>query len=262
MRHRLRAIVWKDLREILRNRQVWLPMLILPLMMTAFMPTMFYLGLEKSAKPMRDLQPLMKFLPTNLTVVPDQQKLFFLAVNFMFPPLFLMIPLMAGSIIGASCLVGERERKTLETLLYTPISLQELLWGKLLATFIPSYAVTLLSFLLFATLVNLGAGRLGMDMFFPNAHWMVLIGLVSPATILFGLSGMVVISAYASTFQAAQQLSGFIVLPFIGLMVAQTTGTVVLQTQGFFLLAPALLLLDVLLLWFCARRLSYERLLE
>ncbi|MFZ2957668.1 MAG: ABC transporter permease subunit [Candidatus Ozemobacteraceae bacterium] len=259
---RLWAIVVKDLREIRRNRQVWLPMIILPLMMTTFVPAVFFIGMEQTSKPMHDLQPLLKLLPPQMAILPDIQKLFFVAVNFMFPPLFLMIPLMAGSIIGASCLVGEKERKTLETLLYTPISLQELLWGKLLAAFIPSYAVTLISFALFTLIINLGISHYAIDMVFPNIKWMILITMVSPATILFGLSGMVIISAYATTFQGAQQLSGFIVMPFLFLTVGQTSGILVLESAHLLLFAPGLLILDFLILRFCARHISYERLLE
>ncbi len=261
MRKRLGAIILKDLKAILRNRQIWIPMVILPLIMSVFMPSMFLYGLEKGAKKMNDIQPMLKMIPAGIEFESNVGKIFYVILNFMFPPLFLMIPLMAGSIIGASCLVGEKEAKTLETILYTPISLTELLLGKLLATFLPSYTITLVSFGLFSAVVNYGGGSY-LSEAFPNVKWIVLIAMVCPAVILFGLSSMVIISAYASTFQGAQQLSGFVVIPFLMLVVAQTSGAFAVQTWHLVATAPALLLLDYLLISFAARRLTYERLLE
>lgn len=38
----------------------------------------------------------------------------------------LMIPVMASSVMAASSFVGEKEKHTLETLLYSPLSLKQL----------------------------------------------------------------------------------------------------------------------------------------
>ena len=46
---------------------------------------------------------------------------------------------MISSVVAASSFVGEKERKTLESLLYTPIDIASLFWGKLLSAFIPAY---------------------------------------------------------------------------------------------------------------------------
>jgi len=256
------GIILKDLKAIMRNRQVWLPMLILPLVLSAFMPAVFIIGLDRGARNVSHIAPILKMVPAGLQFETNLQKLFYVVLNFMFPPLFLMIPLIASSIIGASCLVGEKENKTLETLLYTPVTLRQLFFSKLLATFIPAYVVTLTSFAVFTLVVHLMGGAYLQEMPFPNLKWLVLIFLVSPSVILFGLSAMVVISAYASTFQGAQQLSGFIAIPFMGLIIAQTSGVLPLETQYLVVGAPLLLVFDYLIISFCLRRLTYERLLE
>lgn len=256
------AILVKDLKAILANRQVWLPMIILPLILSVFMPSLFFVGLAKGTQKLSRLAPMLRVLPPELVFQADVQKIFYVVLNFTFPPLFLLIPLMTGSIIGASCLVGEKEHGTLETLLYTPVTLRQLFFGKLLATFVPAYLVTLLSFGVFTLVINWkGAAYLG-GLTFPNEKWLILIFCISPAVILFGLSAMVIISAYASTFQGAQQLSGFVVLPFMALLIAQVSGAFALQTWHLVAGTPLLLLLDWLLMTFSLRRLTYERLLQ
>jgi ABC-type Na+ efflux pump permease subunit len=50
---------------------------------------------------------------------------------------------MCSGVIGASSFVGEKEHKTMESLLYTPISMERLLRAKILGVFVPSYIITL-----------------------------------------------------------------------------------------------------------------------
>ncbi|EKD82982.1 MAG: ABC transporter permease protein [uncultured bacterium] len=262
MKNTYYAIISKDVKEILLNWQILLPMVIMPLMMGVFMPFMMILGLEKGKHSLHGLEPLLKMLPTDIAFMTDVSRAFYVLIDFMCPPLFLMIPLMAGSIIGASCLIVEKERRTLETLLYTPVTLPELFVAKLFATFIPSFIVTLISFAGFCIVVNIFGQNYLNGAVFPNLKWLILIFWVSPAIILFGLSAMVIISAYASTFQSAQQLSGFIIVPFILLLTAQTSGHLIMNTGHYLLFSPVLLLVDYLIISFAAKRLTYERLLE
>ena len=44
-----------------------------------------------------------------------------LILNYILPVFFLMIPIMTASIMAASSFVGEKEKHTLETLLYCPL---------------------------------------------------------------------------------------------------------------------------------------------
>ena len=60
-----------------------------------------------------------------------------LMLGFLFAPMFLILPLMVASIIGADSIVGEKERKTLEALLYTPATDRELYLAKLLSAVVP-----------------------------------------------------------------------------------------------------------------------------
>ena len=61
-----------------------------------------------------------------------------LMLGYFLAPLFLIIPLMVAAIVGAESFVGEKERHTLEGLLYTPATDLELYAGKVLAGAVPA----------------------------------------------------------------------------------------------------------------------------
>ena len=65
-----------------------------------------------------------------------------LAVVYMFAPFFLIIPLMVSAVIGADSFAGEKERKTLEALLYTPATDTELFLAKVLSALTPAIVVS------------------------------------------------------------------------------------------------------------------------
>ncbi len=61
---------------------------------------------------------------------------------------------MLSCIIAAEAFVGEKERKTLEALLYTPATDGELFLGKALAALIPGIVYTWVNFAIFAVVTN------------------------------------------------------------------------------------------------------------
>ena len=56
-----------------------------------------------------------------------------LVLGYLFAPFFLILPLMFSTVIASESFAGERERKTIEALLYTPATDTELFVGKVLA---------------------------------------------------------------------------------------------------------------------------------
>ena len=62
------------------------------------------------------------------------------------PLYFLIIPIMAATVMSATSFVGEKEKQTLETLLYCPLSLKQIFRAKVLASFLLSMLVSGISF--------------------------------------------------------------------------------------------------------------------
>jgi len=155
---------------------------------------------------------------------------------------------MCSGIMGASSFVGEKEHKTMETLLYTPISMEQLLRAKILGVFIPSFIITLLSFIAFGIIINIGGLIYFGKLIFPDIKWLIIILWISPAINFLSLTLTVMVSAKSKTFQEAQQVSGILVLPVILLLVGQMTGVIMLNNFIMFTAGAVLLIIDYILI--------------
>lgn len=259
-RRAILAIVRKDLKVTLQNKGVSIPLIVVPLIMLVLIPAAAglvpLLG-EGPGSALADLQVLLERMPATLT---DQlaaydplQQIVVLALVYLLAPMYLIVPLMVASVIAADSFAGEKERKTLEALLYTPTSDQELLLGKLLAAWLPAVAVGLLGFIAYTLVANIAAWPVMGRIFLPNAMWFVLALWVAPAVAGLGLVITVLISARAEGFQDAYQLGAILVLPLIMLVVGQGMGVMYFSLSLVLLLGLVLWLLDLLFLWWGSR---------
>lgn len=89
-----------------------------------------------------------------MVLLPLKEQLVYLFVNYMMASLFLLIPVITASAIAANSLVGEKERKTLESLLFALITVKELFVSKVLSSFIPAFGVSFISFILSGVIIN------------------------------------------------------------------------------------------------------------
>lgn len=252
------AIVRKDVRAIFANLQVWLPMLIVPVVLGILVPggiTWGILRFGEGNSEMQDIMRLLDQLPAGNLLDSiarfdgiRQQAVFFMA-NYLLAPFFLLIPVMAASTISADSFAGEKERGTLESLLFSPISVDVLFIGKVLASFLPAIGLAWGTFLLTVITVNAIAWPWMGQVFFPTLNWLPLMLLVIPLLSLATIFLTVFVSARVRTFQAAYQLGGIVSLPVIGLVVGQLTGVLFLSMTVIILIAAALLVLNVILLF-------------
>lgn len=244
----IRAIMRKDLRQVTQNKMVWLPMVILPLILLVIMPlamvllpTLFPTADADMEEVITMLDRAPAFMRAPLAEMTPLQAYVFIAGNYMFAPMFLIVPLMVASVISADSFAGEKERKTLEALLYTPVSDVELFAGKVLAALVPALVIDLLSFVLYGVVVNASGYHVMGRLFFPAPTWWPLVLWLAPALITAGLGATVLVSSKSKSFMQAQQVSGVIVLPVVVLMLGQVTGLL--------FLSPGLVLLIGLVVW-------------
>ncbi len=225
----------KDWMEIKRNWQVLVPIIILPIIFSVVFPIIL-LGI--SSAPAQDIgtsdfQSLISNLPadiqTQLAGFTASQMMIYIMVLYFFAPFFLIIPVMASSVMGSDSFAGERERKTIEALLATPISDSELLLGKILVSFIPAMIVTFVSFGVYAAIVDLlTVGMFNGMLLLPNVNFLIMIFGVAPTIALCSIGLTVIISAKVKGFKEAQQISVVLLLPVLGLVFAQISGVLVL----------------------------------
>jgi ABC-type Na+ efflux pump permease subunit len=135
-----------------------------------------------------------------------------------------VVPLTISTAVGASTIVGERERGTGEFLAHSPAKVREIYLGKLIASLLPGYATTLLGFGTYSLVVNLIVGPEVGGWFFPTREWWVLMLWVVPPFLALTLSIVLRLSARVKSTAAAQQASGLVTLPLILVAYSQSTG--------------------------------------
>lgn len=242
------AMIQKDVKDIIGNKMILIPMIIVPLIFVLILPIAVFATAGNEAIDMKDLEPLIELVKQYETFENSTQIIISITVNYLFPSLFLLIPVMTSSILAASSFVGEKERKTLETLLYSPMDIKELFISKVLATFLPAYIITLISFVVLGIVVNVGGWAYFNELIFPNLKWIITVFWISPALTLLEIVFMVLISSRVNTFQEAQQLGALIVLPVVALIIGQSSGLFLLNEV--YLLAAGLIIMSLNFLLF------------
>jgi ABC-2 type transport system permease protein len=243
------AIARKDLKATFSSKKIWVPMIILPVLLCILFPAIFsYFGLHtgimvgESAKELE--KPINAFIQSfpnssmrdTLVALPTLGlKSVYYFLNFMMIPFFLIVAIINSMVTSSNSFAGEKERNTLETLLFAPISIAELFVGKVIASLIPSISITFGAFLVNAVIVNIIAYPYFEEILFINANWLILMFWVIPTLVLFNIVLNVLVSARVKSFQEAQQFGGLMVLPVVGIIVS--------QASGLFFLSPLVLLL-------------------
>jgi ABC-2 type transport system permease protein len=258
------AIVHKDLKVAMQNKGVVLPIIILPLILFVVFPwVMVYASsmVDMTGSSMSNVDEILARMPSGLLnelsgYTQDQQMIVFSLV-YMLAPMFLILPLMVSSVFAADSFAGEKERKTLEALLYTPTTDRELFTAKLLGAWTAAVAVAFFSFIVYAVMVNAAGWQSIGHVFFPTWMWIALVFWVTPAVAGLGLVVMVFVSVRAQGFQDAYQTGGLVVLPVLALMIGQISGVMYFSLGVVLFVGLVIWLLDVVLLWFAGK--SFRR---
>ncbi len=233
------AITKKDLLEVKQNKSAWAPMVIVPMIFCIVIPLAFLLlprlinMAPEEMMPSYQLKGFLANLPASMTAIltglDEVQSMQVLILGYLFAPMFLIFPLMISTIVASESFAGERERKTIEALLYTPATDAELLVGKVMAALIPSLLVSWGSFLLYTVVLNAAGFSIFNRLWFPVPSWYPLMFWITPAVALLGVAFTVLISSRTPTFMGAYQTSGSLVIIVLGLVAAQATGLLYLS---------------------------------
>jgi ABC-type Na+ efflux pump permease subunit len=172
-------------------------------------------------------------------------------------PMFLVLPIFLPILLAAQSIGGERERRTLEPLLATPVSTLSIILGKSIAALIPALVITWIA----AAAFCLGIDAICGAWLLPDQSWLFGTLLLTPLLALFGNGAAVLVSARVLDPRAAQNLAATTVLPLLGLLVMQLAGRIALGPRFYFGLAAAVALMDVAMIALAVRTFDRERLL-
>src|SRR5262245_52191168 len=171
-----------------------------------------------------------------------------------------LIPVMLPTTIAAYAVMGEREQRTLETVLTTPVRDRELLAGKAIAAVIPAVAIAWLLFGVYVGLAELFAPHVVLEQIW-TVEQAVAMGLLAPALACFAIVIGIIVSLRSSDFRVAQQLAVLASAPVIGFVALITFRVLDPSAWLYAVVAAGVFAVDAMLWRVGLRLFSRERLL-
>ncbi len=216
----------KDLTAVRRSKAIMVPMTLVPIVLLVGLP--IGLGLFARSAPTETVtnalsSPMVKELVKPILSLPAREQIVVLVLGYILSPLLLVIPLMVSAALAADAFAGEKERRTLESLMYLPISDRDLFLAKVLSAFLPALSITWLGAIVYAIVSNIVAWPVMHRVFVPFTQWLAVIVWVAPAVALLALGLLVIVSGRSKTTQEANQLGVVVILPLIFLAAGQAS---------------------------------------
>jgi len=256
------VLIRKEWRQALRDTSALVPVVLFPLLFSIILPGAAVGLIAHSASSETRIHGLESFLDLVASVsgagMGPQQLLVTAVITYVFAPLILMIPVIVATAGATAAFVGERERGTLEGLLYGPITVRELFLAKTLASVIPAVLLTWASFLGFSVVANAAAWPVMKGIVFPDVTWTLAVLVLVPLIAFLVISVIVGVSNRARSVQSAQGIAVFFILPLVGMIVSQIAGALLFDWRVVALLGGVLAVLCVIAYLLMARVVEHD----
>ena len=237
--NRILAVIDKERADLWRNKLVLYTVILPPIIFIVIPVAMLVVSNSQPIAP-GDVSDLIQRRP-DLADLPARAVLqIFLLTQFV--NYLLLIPAAVTSTIASYAIVGEKEQRTLEPLLATPITTSELLLGKSIAAAAPGILTAWLAFIVILITASIFGGP-AVFAALATPAWIGLMLLVVPALTILAVGLSVIISSRVSDVRAAQQITAIMVLPIVLFSVAQVIGGIpvgILSTLIFFVIVAIL----------------------
>jgi ABC-2 type transport system permease protein len=159
--------------------------------------------------------------------------------------------------IASYSLLGEKLQKSLEPLLATPITDNELLAGKSIAAFVPTIIATYVGGAIFMVLMDVFTRGKLTSLYYPNWFMAILMLLFVPLACILSIEVNILISSRFSDLRSAQSFAMLTLLPFPTVYVLTEIGVFPLTTDTLLVLSAILFVLDVVV--FYATKATFQR---
>ena len=153
--------------------------------------------------------------------------------------LLVLTPVAGSMSVAAYSVIGEKQARTLEPLLATPITTLELVAAKVLGSLLPAVGLTLICFTTYLAGAMLFA-RPGVFRALLTPSALSIVFVLGPLAALAALQLAVCVSSRVNDPRSAQQIGALIILPVVGLLVAQLFGRISLTLPVTLFIALAL----------------------
>jgi ABC-2 type transport system permease protein len=242
---RILTLIGKELRELRANPGAVMPAFVLlipsvglPFLVLSLIPRITGETLATDEDIQRIVELTKVWQPELGLLSTEAASQAFMLQQLLF--LFLVGPIVAAVSLAAYSVVGEKQARSLEPLLTTPLTTLEILVAKVFAAFMPALMAEAIGFALFVVMVYTFAepGVLGALL---NLRTGVLLTVVGPLAALTALQLSIAVSSRVSDPRSAQQISAVVVLPLAAVLVGQITGVFIVGTAMLLLAAVGLL---------------------
>jgi len=257
-----RALIAKDLRFAKQTKGNVMSIIIVSLVFCVILPAAVIIIMYFNPDGMSGLDNLLGLLGDTYGSEESNIAVLSLILNNFAPMLFLMIPVIATTTMATSSFIGEKEKRTLETLLYSPMSLRQIFSSKVMASFFLSMVVTVTAFICYFAVSQVLAYLLFGQLILPGVNWYLIVFVVAPVISLLAVTVTCKISAKALTMEEAFQKAGLLTIPIILLAASQISGLMMINAWILLGVAAAIGLVAYVLMQSALRNFNYEMLLK
>jgi ABC-2 type transport system permease protein len=228
---RIRAMLGKELLDLRLNPWVLIPgviggaaALLLPFVIAVVVPRVSGETLTESGE-LQMAVDMMRAQPGGSALDPETAIQAWIFQQFLM--FLILVPVISATSTAAHSVVGEKQARTLEPLLATPITTFELLAAKALAALLPALALTVICFVIDIAATAVFA-RPGVATVLLGPRSLALVFLLGPLAVLAALQVAVCVSSRVEDERTAQAVGSFVAMPVAVLFVAPLLG---LQTM-------------------------------
>jgi ABC-2 type transport system permease protein len=240
-----RRMVWTVIRrewfETIRNRLL-LASIVLPPILLTVAPIILAGAVGEEELPPEFRSQILAQRPGWAGFTPGELSGAFAVQQFLV--FFLLMPAYIPLSIATFSIIGEKQARSLEPVLATPIRTIELLAGKAVAALVPGVLAGWATWVAFVALASVvyGPNLFGVV---TDPSWLAGVFLLGPAVGLSSVVAGVIVSARVNDPRVAQQIGGVIIVPVVALVLVQATATVLVGALGYVLLAAGILAISL-----------------
>jgi ABC-2 type transport system permease protein len=214
------AVFGKEWRDIRANR-ILIGAVVFPAIVFAAIPTGLVAFIQVHDLDPAQLGQIQQYIASFPGLPAKLAAQGFIVTNFM--AYFLLIPAMVPMAIATQSVIGEKQARSLEPQLATPLEVPELIAGKAIAAALPAVTATWAVFMAYGFVNSAIADPRLLRLIFSDV-WLMAMATLVPLICLFSVLLGIIVSSRVSDARAAQQIGGFVVIPIVAIAVAQFFG--------------------------------------
>jgi ABC-2 type transport system permease protein len=245
--NRALALLGKELIDLRQNLAIFLPAMIvtviavlMPVFVAVIVPAVTGEQLSDSS----DLEIAIEMYKKDPSMRALEPEAAIQAYVFQYFLVMLVLgPITSAMSVAASSVISEKQARTLEPLLVTPITTFELLAGKLLGALLPALGLSVISIVLYLGVIA-GAAHDGVFAALLSPRTLGVIFLIGPLAAMVALQLAMCVSSRVNDARTAQQLGVFVILPIPALMIGQMFGGIELTVPVIVWVALGLLMVN------------------